>query len=448
MASSLRPGLSRRRFLTHAATALAAPLILPRTRLLGQNAPSNRINLALIGCGARAGYTFLENLPMEGVRFIAAVDPFADRRESFAARLNEKYGTDSCRPYRDFREIIARPDLDAIGVFTPDHWHVPIAWAAAEHRKDMYVEKPLTVALEWAWQLRPKLRASGVVFQYGTWQRSHREFRQACELVRNGYIGQVRRVDVWCPGLPPSERVTRREEPVPAGFDYDLWTGPAPLAPYQPERVSFLGAWHCRNTALGFIAGWGAHSLDICQWGLDMDHTGPIRYAGTGVVPTATDELYDTTRQWDIACDYANGVKMRFMDELTAAPVVKPYHHVFRDHGTVFHGDDGWVGVDRMAMYSHDNNQLRKTTLKGSDRRLPASPGHWEDFLACVRSRRETISPFEAALRSDTISHLSDIVIRTGQPLEWDPAAEKIRDPSREQLALLNRSVRAPYRFA
>ena len=439
------PKLTRRRFLERSAAALAAPLILPKLRLFGADAPSNRINLALIGCGARAGYVFLENLPIPGLRVVAAVDPFAGRRESYAARLNEKYETDACRPFRDFREIIARPDIDAVGVFTPDHWHVPVAWAAAQHRKDMYVEKPLSVALEWPWKLRPKMRESGVVFQYGTFQRSVSQFRRACELVRNGYIGNVQRVDVWCPSLPPDVHVPRREESVPEGFDYDLWTGPAPRRPYQPERVSSEGAWHCHETALGFIAGWGAHPLDICQWGLDMDATGPVRYAGRGVLPTAEDELYNTTRGWDIACDYANGVKMRFMDETTAMPVVQAYHYVFRDHGTVFHGDEGWVGVDRMAMYSSDHSRLRQVELADTDTPLPESPGHVENFLECMRTRAQTISPFEAALRCDTISHLSDIVVRTGRPLEWDPAAEQIVNATVEQNKRLGRPMRAGY---
>ena len=442
------PRLSRRGFLTQSAAALALPMIAPRLRLFGQDAPSNKINLALIGCGARAGYTFLANEPIPGLRIVAAVDPFKERRETFAARLNEKYATDACRPVRDFREIIDSAEIDAVGVFTPDHWHVPIAWAAAQQKKDMYVEKPLTLALEWAWKLRPKMKESGAVFQYGTFQRSGRQFRHACELVRNGYIGNVTHVDVWCPGLPVATHVAKRSEAVPAGFDYDLWTGPAPLRPYQPERVSYEGAWHCPETALGFIAGWGAHPVDICQWGLDADTTGPVRYEGRGVLPTASDELYATTRSWDLECTYASGVRMHFMDEVTAKPIVEKYHYLFRDHGTVFHGDEGWVGVDRDGLYTSDRNRLRKIEFKGTDKRLPVSPGHWENFIECVRTRRETLSPFEAALRSDTISHLADIVVRTGKGLEWNPAKEQIVNGSPEQNALLRRDVRPGFEFA
>jgi hypothetical protein len=173
-----------------------------------------------------------------------------------------------------------------------------------------------------------------------------------------------------------------------------------------------------------------------------------VHYDGSGTLPTSPDELYNTTRAWDIACEYANGVKMRFMDETTARPVVESYHYVFRDHGTTFHGDEGWISVDRSSMYSNDRSRLRDIEMTPEDVRLPASPGQWQNFLQCVRTREETISPFEAALRCDTISHLSDIVVRTGMPLEWDPGTEQIVNATAEQQALLNRPVRETYGFA
>ena len=422
-------------------------MFIPAARLFGAEAPSKLVNIAVIGCGERSAQVVLQNQPYTGVRFVAAVDPFKDRREKFARELNKKYNTDVCKPYRDFREIIHRPDIDGVAVFTPDHWHVPVAFAAASHKKDMYVEKPLGVAMTWAWKLREEIKKSGVVFQYGTQQRSSRVFRQACDLVRNGYIGKIKSVDVWCSSLGAQTHQPLREEPVPADFDYDLWTGPSPLRPYQPERVSHMGAWHCHDSAIGFIAGWGAHPLDICQWGLDMDHGGPVAYEGTGVFPQAKDELYDTTRLWDIHATYENGVTMHFMDVATATPFVKAYHYVVHDHGTVFHGEEGWIGVDRSAMYSHNNNALRNATLKNSDKRLPVSDSHFGNYLECIRSRQQTISPFEAAIRSDTISHLSEIVIRSGAPLKWDVKTEKIIGASVAQNALLDRPMRDAYKI-
>ena len=435
----------RRKFLAGAATAFAAPLILPARRLFGSEAPSRQLQIAVIGCGSRGSQVLLQNQPYTGVRFVAACDPFKNRAADFAKGLNEKYATDACKPYQDFREIIGNGEIDGVAVFTPDHWHVPVALLAARNRKDMYVEKPLGVAMTWAWKLREEIQKNKVIFQYGTQQRSSRVFRQACDLVRNGYIGNIKSVDVWCGHLAPDQHVALKEEAVPADFDYNLWTGPSESAPYQAERVANMGAWHSYHTALGFIAGWGAHPLDICQWGLDMDSSGPVAYEGTGVLPAAKDELYDTTRQWDIHGTYGNGVKMHFMDKMTASAPVKAYHYVVHDHGTVFHGDEGWVGVDRMAMFSHDGNKLRKLEFKPSDKRLPVSDNHFGNFLDCMRSREQTISPFETALRSDTISHLSDIVVRTGSPLKWDPKAEKIIDGTAAQNVFLSRPMREEF---
>jgi len=447
MSHSFNPTLGRRTFLTGAAAAVTAPMILPSARLFGAAAPSNLLNIAVIGCGERAEDVVLTNDPYSGVRFVATCDPFADRAAAYAKRLNEKYHTDVCKPYRDFREIIERKDIDGVAVFTPDHWHVPVAFLAARNHKDMYVEKPLGVAMTWAWKLRDEITRNKVIFQYGTQQRSARQFRQACDLVLNGYIGNIKSVDAWCSGIEPERHAVLREEPVPAGFDYDLWTGPAVKYPYQSERVSCLGAWHCRNTALGFIAGWGAHPLDIAQWGLAMDASGPVTYEGSGEFPTDKTELFDTTRRWDIQCAYANGVKMHFMDHETAKPVVKAYHYRVHDHGTVFHGEEGWVGVDREAMFSHDNNKLRKLEFKPTDKHLPVSDNHFANFLDCIRSRQQPVSHFEAALRSDTISHLSEIVIRTKASLKWDPKTEKLIDAPAAQSAMLDRPMREGFKI-
>jgi len=447
MSHSFSPTLGRRTFLSGAAAAVAAPLILPAGRLFGAAAPSNMLNIAVIGCGERAEDVVLTNEPYTGVRFVATCDPFAERAAAYAKRLNEKYHTDACQPHRDFREILERKDIDGVAVFTPDHWHVPVALLAARNHKDMYVEKPLGVAMTWAWKLRDEIIKNKVIFQYGTQQRSARQFRQACDLVLNGYIGNVKSVDAWCSGIEPERHAVLREEPVPAGFDYDLWSGPAVKYPYQAERVSCLGAWHCRNTALGFIAGWGAHPLDIAQWGLAMDGSGPVAYAGSGEFPTDPTELFDTTRRWDIQCAYANGVKMHFMDHETAKPVVKAYHYRVHDHGTVFHGEEGWVGVDRDAMFSHDSNKLRKLEFKPTDKHLPVSDNHFANFLDCIRSRQQPVSHFEAALRSDTISHLSEIVIRTKAPLQWDPKGEKLVNASAAQAAMLDRPMREGFKI-
>ena len=274
------------------------------------------------------------------------------------------------------------------------------------------------------------------LFQYGTQQRSYAQFRYACELVRNGYIGKVQRVEAWCPdaaqqwesfGGETSLSVPRygslRPASPPAGLDFDTWTGPSAERPYTVDTCTQFGTYHIYDYALGFIAGWGAHPLDIAQWALDADGAGPVYYEGAGNVPTYG--LLDTTDEWDVHCYYANGATMRFINDRAAKPVVMRYRRRWSDHGTTFFGSEGWVSVDRGGIEA-SSAALYSVEFGPNDKRLYKSAHHQRNFIDCVKSRSETISPFEAAIRSDTISHLSDIVVRKRRPIEWDPKKEQI----------------------
>jgi predicted dehydrogenase len=230
---------------------------------------------------------------------------------------------------------------------------------AARAGKDMYVEKPLSTSLAWEMELRKAVKRNRSVFQYGTQQRSSSDFRIACELARNGYIGEIKRVEAWCPDI--SEQFDRfhvkqygstEPAPIPAGLDYNMWLGPAPQTPYTVDRCTQFGTYHIYDYALGFIAGWGAHPLDIAQWGLGKDHTSPVYYEGSGEIPIKG--LYDTVSQWDIHCRYADGLPMRFMSERPAKPVVMKYRDKWNSHGTTFFGTEGWVSVDRSGLYTSD----------------------------------------------------------------------------------------------
>lgn len=447
--------LSRRSFLNRslgAAGVLAFPTIIP-SGLLGKDAPSKRINIGAIGVGSRSGAVNIHNIgKFADAHIVACADPFRDRREGFARKMNEIYQGEFCTPYRDFRELLQRDDIDGVTICTGDQWHVPMAIAAIRAGKDVYVEKPLGTSMTWAWKLREEAARRDVVFQYGTQQRSMRQYQQAVDLVRNGYIGQLKSVDVWCPHMNSQiDQVSRRygsiaPEPVRENLDYDLWLGPAPVRPYSADRVTPYGLYHNYDYALGFIAGWGAHPLDAAQWGLNADHTSPVRYEGIGSMPPPG-YLFNTTRYWDILCTYADGITMRFMDKKTAAPRIKEYHYVFHQQGVVFHGDEGWVGVDRIAMYSHDRNKLRQLEFKPGDKRVIASKGQQRNFIDCIKTRQPTVNPLESAIRSDTISHLSDIVVRSGKPVEWDPEEEALIGGTDAQQALLHRQPREPWNF-
>ncbi len=435
---------SRRDFLKSVAAAGVAPAIVPSS-VFGANAPSERVNVAAFGVGGRGSHVNGAIVEFDDVRYVAVCDCYESRREEKRKTWNERYGGDYVKTYSDPWEVIERKDIDAIVVATPDHWHVPLAIAAARAGKDMYVEKPLGVAMDWAWTLRKELKKSGRVFQYGTQQRSSPQFRYACELVRNGYIGELERVEAWCPDASqqwetfagkdslsvPRYGSLRPVDP-PRDLDFDLWTGPSPERAYTVDRCTPFGTYHIYDYALGFIAGWGAHPLDIVQWGMDTDDTGPVYYEGTGNIPKYG--LLDTTDEWDIHCYYANGVTLRFFNDRAAQPVVMRYRKRWTSHGTTFFGSEGWVSVDRGGIEA-SKAALYSVEFGGSDKRLYQSNHHQRNFIDCVKSRSETISHFEAALRSDTISHLSDIVVRMGRPLEWDPQKEQIiGDPAASKL--------------
>lgn len=441
--------MNRRSFIRRAGAAgaaLAGVAALPH-RAAAQTAANSRVNLALIGAGGRGSSLVGEFTAHDEARFVAVCDCFADRRARMRDALNAHYEATDVTEHADFREVLARPDVDAVIVASPDHWHVPIAIAAARAGKDMYVEKPLGVAMRWAFVLREAVAENGRVFQYGTQQRSGPLFRQACELVRNGYLGQITRIDAWCPDISsqyeafhvPQFGSTTPTDP-PDGFDYDMWLGPAPRKPYTVDRCTCYGVYHIYDYALGFIAGWGAHPLDIAQWGLGRDDTSPVRYEGEGSIPTVG--LYDTIASWDVHCTYADGIAIRLMGHRVAEAVVSAYRP-FIDHGTTFHGSDGWVSVDRAGIHASDP-KLLEIALKPEDVRLRAVQSHAHDFLTCVKTRETPLSSLEAAIRSDAISHLSDIAIRLDRAVTWDPERETISDDA-EAAAMLDRPLRAPW---
>jgi predicted dehydrogenase len=448
---------NRRQFLKTslaAGSSLALPSMVT-SPVFGAAAPSNRVTLGAIGTGSRAGVTVLRRFAkLDNVRVVAACDCFRDRREQFANKLNEHYGRNVCKPYLDYQQVLHRDDIDGVIVSTPDHWHAPIAIEAARANKDMYVEKPLSTAMQWNWQLREEMQKRDLVFQYGTHQRSMPHFRKACELAINGYIGELKHVAVWCPDMAsqfnkahkPPYGSTKPSDP-PQHFAYDRWLGPAPKRDYTVDRCTRFGAFHIYDYSLGFIAGWGVHPLDIAQWGLGMDHTAPVHYEGSGRVPSEK-SLWNTIEHWDVTCRYENGLTMRYLsDRLAKDHVALMKRRPMRTHGTTFHGSEGWISVDRAGIYMQQNGKPRKPLqikLAGNDRRLQASNNHQQDFVNAMRKRRKTVSPLEVAIRDEEISHMCDIAVRTDQPVQWDPSQETLHSPSAGR-AMLDRPMRSPW---
>jgi predicted dehydrogenase len=409
--------ITRRTVLKRAATVLA-PYVITSTALGNEQTPpaSDRVTLGAIGVGNRGRGLLRQFMQCQGVENVAVADAYKSRRDGCARLIKGQ-------AYADFRELLARDDIDAVVIATPDHAHVPIANMAARAGKDAYVEKPLGVTIEQDLLCRREFKKNQRVFQYGTQQRSMAHCRFGCELVRAGRIGKVQKIEVIAPdgGVGGSTE----EVPVPADLDYDMWLGPAPLAPYTSSRCNPPGTYWINDYSIGYLGGWGAHPLDIMVWGSDADLSGPVEIEGTGVIPE--EGLWDTVIHWDIRGKLGQ-VDFTF----------KP-----GSDSTRFIGPDGWIEVRRNGIDAEPKSLL-ETKISPAEFRLPASPGHYQNFIDSVKSRVQPVSPIDHAVRSDIISHLSNFAVRTGGKITWDPVNEEIVDNA-EAAKLLTRPLRAPW---
>lgn len=432
-----RQPLTRRDFLKRAAAAAASawasPAIIP-SRALGRASftpPSDRIALGHIGVGGQGSWLLNGFLECEGSQSVAVCDAFKSRREKAAELVNRKYADQAglshyrgCAAHEDFRELLARRGIDAVVVATPDHWHVPIAVAAARAGKDVYVEKPLGLSIEQNKTLRSTIERHSSIFQYGTQQRcfnAHCAF--ACELVRNGYLGKIREILVEAPAGTGGGSTL--PAPIPDGFNYDLWLGPAPESPYTVDRCTNLGSYHVYDNSLGYLAGWGAHPLDIMHWGYPRI---PVEYEGTGTIPA--EGLFNTVTNWSIRGRFADGALFAFRDG---------------PDKTTFIGEEGWVAASRGGIDA-DPKTLLTAVIKPGEVHLLQSGNHYQDFVDCVRTRRTPTSPIWSAVQSDFISHLSDIAVRTGRKIRWDPVKEEIMGDEAASRRLV-RPLRSPWRL-
>ncbi|HOC67487.1 MAG TPA: Gfo/Idh/MocA family oxidoreductase [Candidatus Hydrogenedentes bacterium] len=449
------PSLNRREFMKRGIAVSAAfgiPTIVP-SLVFGENAPSNRVNVGLVGCGNIGNYhkNWLKQYP--DTRIVAVADAYKSRRVAMAEEMNKHYeSADTTKVYDDFREVIAHPEVDAIFIGAHDNWHTPMAIAAARAGKDIYCQKPLTLDLEHAKLLRQAVAENSRIFQFGTQYRSESLYPKMVELVRNGYIGEVQRIDVWSRNVLNDTNQyhvapygSSEEIPVPEDLDFNVWQGPSPMVPYTADRCTPWGGYHCPETSLGFVAGCAIHPLGVAQWGNRSDHTSPIRYEGTGKVPA--EGIFRTLERWDILCDYENGVKLHMMDMETATDVVKTYYPKLRNgDGVVFHGTEGWIGDFNFGTFYASNQKLWKEELKPDDERVYKSDGHVRNFIDCVKSRKETVCPVEMAIRCDTIAHMVNVAAQTGRVINWDPKAEQIVGDE-EAAKMLTRSCREEWKI-
>ncbi|HEU0036470.1 MAG TPA: Gfo/Idh/MocA family oxidoreductase [Kofleriaceae bacterium] len=405
--------MHRREFLVRSAASLAA------LGLRGCSSPNARIGLGVIGCGGfgTGAYHLGTYRDSPRVEVIAGADPDATHLE-FGIHESRRRAVG----YRDYRELLARDDIDAVAIVTPDHWHAKIAIDAAAAGKHVYCEKPLTLTVTQGRAIANAAATAGIAFQTGSHQRSTEEFQRACELVRNGALGALQRVEVSIypgPFADPEPAL-----PQPDTLDWDLWLGPAPVVPYHQQRAANTFRYF-RDYSGGTITDLGAHELDIVQWGTGTDASGPIAVRATGTF--AAGNLYESVTDFDVEYTYASGVVARMRSSLDIWSV-----HFFGSDGDVRVGR-GWMEASRPELLTYE--------LGSGAVALETSRDHIGNWLDAIERGTPTICPAEVGHRAATLCHLANLAIETGRTLAWDPAAEQfVNDP--EANALLSRPAR------
>ncbi|MDX9974154.1 MAG: Gfo/Idh/MocA family oxidoreductase [FCB group bacterium] len=431
--------ISRRGFLKRGAAvatgAAVFPAIIPASAMGadGHVAPSNRIVMGCIGVGSQGKGNMGNFLKRPDAQVVAVCDVDAGHRAEAKNLVNEAYGSVDCKEYNDFRELLTRDDLDALMLALPDHWHSIPAITAAQKGLHMYAEKPLAYSIGEGRAMVDAVNKAGVVWQTGSWQRSQAHFRKGCEIVRSGRIGRVHTVKV---GLPTGKTIGPQPEmPVPAGFDYDFWLGPAPWAPYTEKRCHWDFRWILDYSG-GQLTDWIGHHGDIANWGMGTELTSPTSIRGGGLFPR--EGLWDAAIEYTFVCEFPAGVSPVAPDGFTMI-----LSNSF-PMGTRFEGTEGWVRVDRGEELETFPATLKDVPLGPNDVHLYESNDHFQNFLDCCRSGEKCVAPIEPAYHAITLGLLGNIAMQLGRELKWDPTTEHfVDDPIADRK--LMRPMRAPW---
>jgi hypothetical protein len=446
-ANARTPGvLDRRGFLTLAGAAVAAPCVMPSS-ILGANAPSNRVTVAFIGAGNQSRVDLPAMLKIDDVQVVAVCDVNRGshgyvRPEHFLGRepaqklVNEFYAKKTtqglykgCDAYSDFREVLARRDIDAVVVVVPDHWHALISVMAAQAGKDIYCQKPMTLTVDDGHAMIKAVRQHQRILQTGSQYRSRADVRRMCELVRNGRIGKVQRVLSIVSGAPVGPGPGWQPMPVPEGFDHEMWLGPAPKAPYHAELCLYRFRFHLDYSG-GQITNTGAHSNDIVQFALGTDNTGPVEFEDSGATWPPAGHLYNTATKTDFRARYANGVEL----------ICRTQDPGF---GVRFEGSEGSIQYMKGKVTSEPAS-LVGSVIAPNEIHLPVSDNHYRNFIEAVKSRQDPIEPVEIGHRTASLCHLGNIAMRLKRKITWDPQAQQCpNDP--EANAMLKRPYRQPW---
>lgn len=438
---------SRRNFIKCSATVIIGyvtlPQIIPSTALGmgGKLPPSDRIVMGSIGVGSKGTgdmASFLRRT--KETQVVAVCDVDTSHSDNAKKMVDRVYGNADCRTYVDYREFLEKEKLDAISIALPDHWHGIIYTAAVNKKLDVYGQKPLCRTIRDGQSIVSAVKKNKVIWQTGSQMRSGKMFRRAAELVINGRIGKIKNIEVGLYdggrgiGTPPVIKV-------PAPLNWDMWLGPAPKVPYRNGIVHYNWRWILDYSG-GQLTDWAGHYIDMASWGAGLDHTGPVEVSGEGVYPS--EGLYNVPVEYDFICKYANGIEMRVANSARLG---------FR--GAMWHGEKGWLHTEYEGMRADgrwsdsgiinaSDSKILKEEIGENEIHLYKSDDHYQNFLDCVRSRKETAAPVEVGFRAISVGLLGEIAMTTGQKIKWDPYKEEIID-NPDAARLLSRPYRQPW---
>jgi predicted dehydrogenase len=430
--------MNRRTFAARAGAAVWGLPYLIRSSALGLDgavAPSNRITLGVIGVGAQGTVDMRAFLNHDDVRVTAVCDVNSKNVDRAKGLIAEKYGSPDVKVHRDFRDLNRDPSIDAVLMALPVHWHSIPAADAILNGKHIYHEKPMAMSFEESRSVRDAVRKTGVVFQFGTQQRSDLKFRWACELARNGRLGKLKEIQVGVPGGKTSAQFP--DEPAPEHVDWERWVGPAPMTPFSGAKLRRDNHENISNFSLGMISCWGIHHLDIAQWGNGTDATGPVTIEGSAEYPAGGS--CDCALSWRIRYEFAQAAPITFVNET-------------RDdisHGARFIGDSGWVHVLRGSIKASDEAILRDPQNKAGAMpiQLPVSAEHTRNFVDAIKTKGRAICDIETAVRSDTLPQLAAIVLKAKRKLAWNPEAENFGEDDAANALLAKRPFRGEWKL-
>jgi predicted dehydrogenase len=427
---------SRREFVKRSAAVVAGAIVLPQiipSTALGMGGklpPSERIVFGLIGTGSQGMSDCRDFLKLNNqVQFVALCDVDANRLKKAKEDVDKANKSNDCRTYSDYRELLQKEKVDAMLIALPDHWHGIIYSEVANKKIDVYGEKPICRTIKDGQTIVKAVEKNKIIWQTGSWQRSQSNFHRGAELAINGRVGKLKYIEVGLPdgskgiGTPPVMEV-------PAELNWEMWLGPALKSPYRG-----VSHWNWRwilDYSGGQLTDWAGHHIDIANWGAGLERTGPVEITGSGVYPV--DGIYNVPVEYDFLCKYANGIEMRVANA-SRLPL---------GMGTTWTGDRGWVHVDRGNKISASNPKILEEVIGDKEIKLYKSDNHYQNFVDCVRSRKETIAPVQVAYRAISVALLGEIAMTTGQTIKWDPAKEEILGNPRAS-KMLSRPYRQPW---